>query len=1058
MVGQPSEMSIFISCTSRDLSSYRAHLFGEPILASHVRYVQEGIGARPNEPTAVCLELVRRCDVFIGLYGFRYGSLVPGKSQSITEAEFDEALNHGKRCLIYFADECIKGALLSSCEKESPDQLVRLDRFKASLQQHGLVIDTFKSPQELAYKVFNGIYNLSNPTGLAPDHVNRKWLDWLRNVVVYRRPLAQPNIESSLRKQWGKFIVQTDWKTERREELTCMVNAAQPRRQARKLDELAKAVEWRGSCKLVREQLERMVRPAAEACGESLKSYGRNEEGSPDGEEKARRFAKALNHFRRCVSAPRYSTAFLLTGDAGSGCTHFVTSLLVAEVEAVPPSGAVDGSKKGQRRPLFLPLELPGAGQLTLEQILLARLSEAGGGVRWQDIDEFHRFLGRLGGTLVVVVEDLHLWKMTRPEAISDLVALIGKLDRLENLRWLITVNIKRFHEVTAFGALWRSYGYSPSHPSEGDTVGGWLSLDDANEVDKIGIKIIQNKFANIRFADFEMDVSGATRHLINPLIAHIFIECGIGAPRNLVYIDFVKRLWDNRSMRLSDIANSDREISYPQPRDVEAINAVVATITDAWLATGKYLAPRLDVGREFEERAKIDGISWSFNLAAALLIQGGLIDEKKIVEEAFGVRTTIMCRFHPELIWQYHIASELIVGNIYSDMRDVVGAFESSGAPPEVKEGVVEFILLALIKKESEGGVAPGSFMEYCDDALCGRLPLTALFYAGGKAESAVQAMIFGKLADLPPLTDRLELFAFLMFMRNLTDDAAGAVAQLKKLQGQLPRIAKEGFGYYYIYMVGRVLKRVRNRDELCGCLEALQGCEEFDGEFSERPRTITNELAGMCHDAVKAMTHNAADATDFIMLWLCHYVDGARVKRMREEYRGKRWNRYFLHEWILRHFCHYVTRDHDALKLHPYEFLRHMGWYQYGRKSTISDVLRFDMVREAGIAIGWSFVHLSDKDRSRFIALMNQLAEDRDERLGEHAFFMILHSSQGWEGRDDVEIDKDLHPALRQIWQRGSRSATGHLAKIIKKHSATFTTNIPQLMRDQAHKRKKR
>ena len=67
----------------------------------------EKLGSRPVHPTDACLREVENCDVFTGIYAYRYGSfargLQSGKQLSLTEMEFEHARKQPKRCLCFIA-------------------------------------------------------------------------------------------------------------------------------------------------------------------------------------------------------------------------------------------------------------------------------------------------------------------------------------------------------------------------------------------------------------------------------------------------------------------------------------------------------------------------------------------------------------------------------------------------------------------------------------------------------------------------------------------------------------------------------------------------------------------------------------------------------------------------------------------------------------------------------------------------------------------------------------------------------------------------------------------
>lgn len=96
---------IFVSSTYIDLVAHRK---AAEKAINHLGQKFEGmeyLGARDEEPTRACLELVEKCDLLIGIYAWRYGQVPEGAAISITEQEYQHAKKLGLPCLCYFVDE-----------------------------------------------------------------------------------------------------------------------------------------------------------------------------------------------------------------------------------------------------------------------------------------------------------------------------------------------------------------------------------------------------------------------------------------------------------------------------------------------------------------------------------------------------------------------------------------------------------------------------------------------------------------------------------------------------------------------------------------------------------------------------------------------------------------------------------------------------------------------------------------------------------------------------------------------------------------------------------------
>jgi hypothetical protein len=110
-MGNAHPVKVFLSSTYTDLaqirsqvSSWLSGVFGAQML------IMETFGSDAEPPKKNSLEKVRECDLFVGIYAHRYGTVDPETDKSITELELDEARNSyssgiTKDILLYLIDE-----------------------------------------------------------------------------------------------------------------------------------------------------------------------------------------------------------------------------------------------------------------------------------------------------------------------------------------------------------------------------------------------------------------------------------------------------------------------------------------------------------------------------------------------------------------------------------------------------------------------------------------------------------------------------------------------------------------------------------------------------------------------------------------------------------------------------------------------------------------------------------------------------------------------------------------------------------------------------------------
>ena len=99
-----SEFRLFVSSPQEEFAAERKaideHVENDPLLRRYCEvFLFENQPAVDRPPDAVYLSEVEKCDVYVGLFGQTYGSVVDGVSP--TEREFDHATKLGKKRLIF---------------------------------------------------------------------------------------------------------------------------------------------------------------------------------------------------------------------------------------------------------------------------------------------------------------------------------------------------------------------------------------------------------------------------------------------------------------------------------------------------------------------------------------------------------------------------------------------------------------------------------------------------------------------------------------------------------------------------------------------------------------------------------------------------------------------------------------------------------------------------------------------------------------------------------------------------------------------------------------------
>jgi formylglycine-generating enzyme required for sulfatase activity/energy-coupling factor transporter ATP-binding protein EcfA2 len=162
---------VFLSSTGRDLHEYRE------VVAAAINKVDgfhcvrmEDFGARDRTPREHCRLAVETCDVYVGLFGRLYGSLVPGEKFSFTEMEYDTAVELDLPRLLFFAEEGFP--MSESLWKDAQKGIKARDRFHARAREDRLAgrfgFGT-AAPEQLAKDVAIALGNLVfEKKGAAP--------------------------------------------------------------------------------------------------------------------------------------------------------------------------------------------------------------------------------------------------------------------------------------------------------------------------------------------------------------------------------------------------------------------------------------------------------------------------------------------------------------------------------------------------------------------------------------------------------------------------------------------------------------------------------------------------------------------------------------------------------------------------------------------------------------------------------------------------------------------------------------------------------------------------
>ncbi|HEX8564753.1 MAG TPA: DUF4062 domain-containing protein [Pyrinomonadaceae bacterium] len=145
---------IFVGSTFVDLQHYRRAVRDALSQLETIVRGMEYFGSKPGSPVEECLEVVRSCKVYIGIFGMRYGTVPDGFERSMTHLEYDEAQKLNLPSLIYIIDE--ENQPILPKHVETGDGAKRLRELKDILTKRH-VVSFFTTPENLAAKVLHDV-------------------------------------------------------------------------------------------------------------------------------------------------------------------------------------------------------------------------------------------------------------------------------------------------------------------------------------------------------------------------------------------------------------------------------------------------------------------------------------------------------------------------------------------------------------------------------------------------------------------------------------------------------------------------------------------------------------------------------------------------------------------------------------------------------------------------------------------------------------------------------------------------------------------------------------
>lgn len=182
---------VFISSTALDLPLHREKVMEACLSADMLPIRMDDWGAEDADAIEVSLDRVDQADLYVGIFAHRYGYVPDGAEISITEMEYERAVENGIPRLVFVMD---REHLIRITDVEFGSGKEKLDALKKRLQKER-VCRFFKNPDELQARVIQSLMKHQGPGPVSISDVGEAPCDRepvLVEVAASPAPTAQP--------------------------------------------------------------------------------------------------------------------------------------------------------------------------------------------------------------------------------------------------------------------------------------------------------------------------------------------------------------------------------------------------------------------------------------------------------------------------------------------------------------------------------------------------------------------------------------------------------------------------------------------------------------------------------------------------------------------------------------------------------------------------------------------------------------------------------------------------------------------------------------------------
>lgn len=179
---------VVISSTARDLPEYRKQVMDACHRSDMVPRMMEHLPAMAADAIQASLDLVEQADVYVGVFAQRYGYVPEGHDVSITQMEYERAIERGIPRLIFLMHDDVPVTVADIDFENKP----KLDKLKERLTREQ-VVAFFRNPDDLRALVLQSLGALQKQMDAAStDEAGQPTAEALAKSLHYVSEIPQP--------------------------------------------------------------------------------------------------------------------------------------------------------------------------------------------------------------------------------------------------------------------------------------------------------------------------------------------------------------------------------------------------------------------------------------------------------------------------------------------------------------------------------------------------------------------------------------------------------------------------------------------------------------------------------------------------------------------------------------------------------------------------------------------------------------------------------------------------------------------------------------------------